>query len=172
MVVAVTDACVFIDLMELEITAEFFDLKIEIHTTIDVWNELFADQQEILKAYKSVGKLTVHVLDQGDHEQMSPFNFPRSLSDPDKSVIYLAHKIKAMVLSSDGPVRRFAKGISIERHGMFWILDELVDQKIITKTEAAQKLQLLTETNLMYLNNRKLQKEIEKRMGEWDDGDD
>lgn len=41
MLIAVTDACIFIDLIELKITAPFFKLDIEVHTTIDVWNELF-----------------------------------------------------------------------------------------------------------------------------------
>ncbi len=40
---AVTDACIFIDLIELHITSEFFALPIEFHTSLDVFNELYPD---------------------------------------------------------------------------------------------------------------------------------
>jgi hypothetical protein len=52
MKLAVTDACIFIDLIELQLTAHFFKLQIEIHTSLDVFNELFDNQKEILKAYQ------------------------------------------------------------------------------------------------------------------------
>ena len=48
MKVAVTDACIFIDLLELDITSLFFRLNLEIHTTVEVVDELFSEQQEIL----------------------------------------------------------------------------------------------------------------------------
>lgn len=41
MKVAITDACIFIDLIELDIVTEFFQLKIELHTTVAVMNELY-----------------------------------------------------------------------------------------------------------------------------------
>jgi len=62
MIIAITDACIFIDLIELQLTSQFFGLNIEIHTTLDVYNELYADQQEWLNKYQSSGKLTIHNL--------------------------------------------------------------------------------------------------------------
>ena len=62
MKLAVTDACIFIDLIELRLTSEFFKLPIEIHTSLDVYNELYPEQKEILKAYSSVEKLKIHNL--------------------------------------------------------------------------------------------------------------
>lgn len=58
--IAITDACIFIDLIELQLTSQFFGLDIEIHTTLDVYNELYIEQQEWLKVYWSFGKLTLH----------------------------------------------------------------------------------------------------------------
>ena len=68
MQIAVTDACIFIDLLDLKITQQFFNLDLEIHTTYEVWDELNEDQQEILKAYRSVEKLTVHILEPEEKE--------------------------------------------------------------------------------------------------------
>ena len=52
--IAVTDACIFIDLLELAITSPFFGLDLGVHTTIDVMGELHQEQQEILIAYQAV----------------------------------------------------------------------------------------------------------------------
>jgi hypothetical protein len=59
MKIAITDACIFIDIIELQLSSQFFGLKIEIHTSLDVFNELYIEQQELLKAYQSVGKLII-----------------------------------------------------------------------------------------------------------------
>jgi hypothetical protein len=39
--VAVTDACIFIDLIELEMITSFFQLDLERHTSVAVINELY-----------------------------------------------------------------------------------------------------------------------------------
>ena len=52
--VAVTDACVFIDLIELDMIASFFQLDLELHTTVAVLDKLFLEQKQILEAYQSV----------------------------------------------------------------------------------------------------------------------
>ena len=43
-----------------------------------------------------------------------------SLSDNDKSVIFLADKLDAKVISSDKAVRNYAKSKAIDCHGMLW----------------------------------------------------
>src|SRR5690606_5831537 len=112
-------------------------LDLEIHTTYEVWDELNEDQQEILKAYQSVAKLTVHILEPSDKKELSAISYPRGLSPADISVLFVAEKIDAMLLSSDGTVRKFARKRSINTHGLFWILDQLVEQKHLIPTKAA-----------------------------------
>src|SRR5690606_4856018 len=90
MKIAVTDACIFIDLIELDLVSSFFQLHVEIHTTVDVINELFNDQKQILQAYEAVHKLNVHNLDERDFSEMGKIPFPKGLSHQDKSVVYLA----------------------------------------------------------------------------------
>jgi len=143
MKLAVTDACIFIDLIELHLMSEFFALPLEVHTTLDVFNELYAEQKEILKAYRSVGKLTIHNLTSEERSQIQEENFPRSLSDNDKSVIFLADKLDAKVISSDKAVRNYAKSKAIDFHGMLWIFDKLIEYKLISPFEAASKINIL-----------------------------
>lgn len=45
MKIVVTDACIFIDVIELQLTNKFFGLNLDIHTTVDVLNELYFEQQ-------------------------------------------------------------------------------------------------------------------------------
>lgn len=164
---AITDACIFIDLYGLEIIFHFFELPIEVHTSFDVLNELFDHQKKALTPFQNVGRLTVHILSEEDRRKMYEIPFPKSLSDNDKTVIYLALKIEALLLSSDKAVRRFAKQQSIEYHGMLWILDQLVDNRLLKPKEAAERLRSLITENFVYQNNQELLHEMDKRLKKW-----
>lgn len=162
--IAVTDACIFIDLYDLGLVASFFNLEIEIHTTSSVYFELYPEQQQVLKAYQSVDRLIVYNLQEQDFIEIYSEEYPKSLSETDKSVLHIANKINACVLSSDKTLRNCAKNKDIEYHGMIWIFDKLVETSILTKKEAATKLKQLVVTNFVFRNNQQLVAEIEKRL--------
>lgn len=165
--IAVTDACIFIDLYDLGLIASFFNLQIEIHTTSSVFFELYPVQQQVLKAYQSVDKLIVHNLKEQDFIEIYSAEYPKSLSETDKSVLHIANKINACVLSSDKTLRNCAKNKNIEYHGMLWIFDKLVETSILTNIQAANKLKQLVQTNYIFRNNQQLVAEIEKRFKSW-----
>jgi hypothetical protein len=167
MKIAITDACIFIDLHDLKLTNLLFSLELEIHTSLDVFNELHAHQQDILSAFHSVGKLTIHNISAEDRTNIRRENYPKSLSENDKTVLYLAEKIDAMVLSSDKAVRICARKKSVEYHGMLWIFDRLTECGSLLPLDAADKLELLIRTNIMYQNNTELIFEMEKRLKNW-----
>lgn len=151
--VAVTDANIFIDLYDLGLIKSFFNLDLEIHTTSAVLFELYSEQQEVLKAYQSVGKLEVHNLQEKDFIEIYNENYPKSLSEADKSVLHVANKINACVLSSDKTLRNYAKNKSIEYHGMLWIFDKFVETTALTPKEAKIKLNQLVNFNFLFRNN-------------------
>ena len=165
--IAVTDACIFIDLLDLGLINSFFDLELEIHTTTLVYFELYEEQQKVLKAYQSIDRLIVHNLIESDFLQIHIETYPKSLSETDKSVLYIANKLNACVLSSDKTVRNSAKNKSIEYHGMIWIFDKLIEENILTKKEAFLKLEKLTAINFIFQNNQSLVAEIQKRFKSW-----
>lgn len=165
--IAVTDACIFIDLYDLGLIASFFSLELEIHTSTAVYFELYAEQQQILKAYQSVDKLIVHNLQEKDFLEIYSELYPKSLSETDKSVLHIANKLNACVLSSDKSVRNWAKNKDIQYHGMIWIFDRLVEGKILMPGEAAKKMNDLNKSNFIYQNNRSLIAEMEKRLKIW-----
>jgi predicted nucleic acid-binding protein len=165
--IVVTDACIFIDIIDLQLTEAFFGLELEIHTTKDVFNELYQSQQQILQAYQTSRTLMVHVLSPQEQSKLLEENFPASLSPEDCSVIYMARKLDAIVLSSDKPVRNHAKKLAIEYHGMIWVFDQLVEQELLNKKEAIVKLKQLVFTNMVYKGNADMVKELEKRIRAW-----
>lgn len=165
--IVVTDANIFIDLYDLGLTKSFFNLELEIHTTSAVLYELYSEQQEILQAYQSVGRLEVHNLKEQDFIEIYNENYPKSLSEADKSVLHVANKINACVLSSDKTLRNCAKNKEIEYHGMIWIFDKFVETATLTPKEAKAKLNQLIDANFLFRNNQKLVEEIEKRLKNW-----
>ena len=165
--IAVTDACIFIDLYDLGLVAAFFNLEIEIHTTTSVYFELYPEQQQVLKAYQTVEKLLVHNLKEQDFIEIYSEEYPKSLSETDKSVLHIANKLNACVLSSDKVLRNCAKNKDIEYHGMIWIFDRLVEASLLTPNEAANKLKQIVATNFVFRNNQPSVAEIEKRLKIW-----
>ncbi|MCB9194852.1 MAG: hypothetical protein H6600_09785 [Flavobacteriales bacterium] len=168
MKIAITDACIFIDLHDLELTISFFSLDYEIHTSLDVFNELYPEQQQLLKAFTSVGKLKIHNILEEDRLTIMQTKYPLSLSEMDKTVLYLAKKHSAIVLSSDKAVRNYAKAQAIDYHGMLWIFDGLIEQNILTPKQASDKLTELISLNIIYQNNAKLMNEFKKRLDLWE----
>lgn len=94
--------------------------------------------------------------------------YPKALTPEDRSVVLIAKKLgDAVVLSSDKPVRNYAKKLCIEYHGMLWIFDQLVDQGLLPRAEAIIKITALASSNIIYKNNIEMQEEVAKRIKAW-----
>lgn len=165
--IAVTDANIFIDLHELDLTPAFFQLAFEVHTSTAVLYELYVEQQQLLRNYQKVGILVVHNLMEEDLLEIHAANYPKSLSTTDQSVLHLANKLNACVLSSDKTLRNCAKNKAIEYHGMLWIFDRFVETSILEPNEASHKLQELVRINFTFANNPQLVAEIQNRLDSW-----
>jgi len=167
MKIAITDACIFIDLYDLDLTVSFFSLELEVHTSLDVMNELYPEQKKLLEAYISMKKLMVHTIQPEERMIIAQTNYTLALSEVDKTVLFLAERLNAIVLSSDKAVRNFAKRKSIDYHGLLWIFDQLIEQNILSKMEATSKLKQLIRLNIIYQNNSTLMGEFRKRIEMW-----
>lgn len=165
--IAVTDACIFIDLIELDLISDFFRLDLELHTTVEVVNELFTEQYQVLKAYQQVGKLIVHNLDAQDFLKIETLALPKGLSPEDKSVLYIAIGLEnGIVITSDNLVRKCTERLKLECHGLLWVIDQFVGQGICSKSSASGSLKRLMALNKMYASG-KLRKEVEDRANKW-----
>lgn len=167
MKITITDACIFIDLYNLELIKNFFLLELEVHTSKDVFDELYDYQQDALREFIVLGKLIVHTLQDFERRDLLKLGLPKSLSQNDKTVIYLAIKLNATVLSSDNLVRKQAALRVIEYHGMLWILDQLILLDVIDTSAATKKLRSLLSENQIYRNNPKILHEVELMIKRW-----
>jgi hypothetical protein len=149
--IAVTDACIFIDLIELDLISDFFRLDLELHTTVEVMNELFTEQYQVLEAYQQVGKLIVHNLNAQDFLKIETLALPKRLSPEDKSVLYIATGLEnGIVITSDNLVRKCTERLKLECHGLHWVIDQLVFQNICCKPIVLGSLMTLIDLNKHY----------------------
>lgn len=165
---AVTDACIFIELDRLKLTSLFFKLDVEVHTSVDVFNELYIGQQEVLRAYEAGKMLYIHTISSEERNLINNGKFSTGLSQNDRTVLFLAEKLKAIVLSTDKLMRNYARKNALECHGMIWIFDMLIDTGVIPKADAAHKLKEMISQNVIYQNNTELLKETGVRLSVWE----
>lgn len=160
MKIAITDANIFIDLIYVGLLDELFAIEVEIHTTLNVVDELNEDQQKVLSKFLKKSSLTAHVLEELTIPTAIRRN--RKLSDSDKSVLGLAIKLDAFVLTGDNVVRKVSGVQKIEVHGVLWLFDQFLEKKLITRKRAIQQL-----TYLLAYNRRLPASDCEKRIAEW-----
>lgn len=97
MKIAITDACIFIELYGLVLIDQFFCIDCEVHTSVDVINELYEEQKEFLSAFHKSNKLFVHSISESDRLIIHNTEYPRGLSEVDKTVLFLAKNYDAMI---------------------------------------------------------------------------
>lgn len=167
MKVAVTDACIFIDLLDSEACTAFFQLQYEIVTTRQVWMELDADQRDELEKWINSGKLSIvsginNVIEVRDQNNLS-----KALSIADLSVWTLTANEGGILLTSDGTLRKMAQQHRIETHGLLWIFDQLVENEILLVPEASKKIQFVFNQNTHYKSDQKLFDAFEILLTKW-----
>lgn len=143
--IAVQDANVFIDLEMAGLFEAWFQTGIETHTTDLIREELNDGDHRTAIEYLRSGKIQVHGLDAEEIAQVATLfgEVDSSASFNDCSVLFLAMKLKAALISGDRALRKAAKDREVEVRGTLWIFDELVARQIIPGGVAAEKLEYL-----------------------------
>jgi predicted nucleic acid-binding protein len=147
MKLAITDANIFIDLFEIATIDLLFEINHEIQTTDRVLIELFSEHQDQLLIYSQKEKLILHRLKEEDAIRIKERNYHKGLSEADQSVLYIAEKYNAMVLTGDDLVRKKCHINKIEIHGILWLFDQFVEKKLLPKSKATVLLNALLLTN-------------------------
>jgi hypothetical protein len=162
MKIAVTDANIFIDLIEIELLQFLFDLGMEIHTTRAVYDQLNEDQKIIVEPFFHGEMLFIYNLSADDLRETYTIEFPPGLDPVDKSVYFYAAKIGALILTGDKKLRTFCERRSIDVKGIIWVFDFFVEKGVIHKSVAAEKLELL-----LSINDRLPFEECKRRITKW-----
>lgn len=159
MQIVVTDANIFIDLLEVQAIAEFFALPFEICTTDFVYAEIVEEKhRELLEAFKRSKKLRVYSFTPEEMMQISTLQTQPSLKRiADRSVFWKAQELHAMMLTGDRSMRKVGEAAGLEVHGILWVVECLVRETIIAKETAIAFLH-----NLQTLNPWLPEKEVEE----------
>jgi predicted nucleic acid-binding protein len=158
----ISDTCILIDLITIDLIKEFLSLNFEIYTTDFVLEEIsnptqrcIIDQFIELKKINIITSKTDELLD-----IITIFRENPGLSFTDCSVFFYGKKRRLIVLTNDSKLRKLAEPIGV--HGILWILEELIQHEIISKHQATIKLK-----KLMKINQRLPLEECRKRLRQW-----
>lgn len=158
------DANVLIDMELAGLFDLWFQTGIETHTTDFIREELDIGGHVQALAYFQSGQVRAHGLT--FEEIVAVSDLEREIGSKAKfndcSVLFLALKLDAMLLSGDKPLRKASKDKQIEVHGTLWIFDQLVERKLLPSGIAASKLEHLRSLDRFFP-----QAECELRLRRW-----
>lgn len=149
MIMAVHDASILIDLIAVDLIEQIFALDYHMVTTDFIIEELRPEQRSILLTFVADGRLTITTSTEEDVvEIVSLSDKHSSLSLADCSVLFCARRHSAILLTGDRRLRNTALDSKLDVHGILWVIELLVDRKIITPYIAAQRLEVLIDANV------------------------
>jgi hypothetical protein len=135
---------VLIDLANAGLLDAWFDLGIETHTTDLVIRQVReARQWRKVAPFVQARALRVRSLtaDELSEAQAEFGDLPIGLED--QTVLYIAVKLKAVLLTGDRRVRVEGLARRLEVHGILWMLDQFIERKVLTPKQAATKLKAI-----------------------------
>jgi predicted nucleic acid-binding protein len=163
MKIAVNDANILFDLIDLGLIHYLFQLEYTFYTTDIVVDEFKNEyQKSIIQDFISNSKLSILSIDDINKIYSEKQKYPR-LSIQDCSVLITAKEQNALILTGDNHLRKTANTYQIEVHGILWIFDELIDKGFISFKLAYIKL-----TELLSFNKRLPINECNLRLKKWE----
>lgn len=145
----ITDSSVFFDIIKIQALPEFFALDFEICTTDFVKGELLeSEQKEQIEVFIRLRKLTVFKLSEKDIEEVESFKTKRFFKTLiDKPVLWKAKQLNCLLLTGDAKLKSEATEQGITVHGTLWVIQIMVETKIVTADAAIEFLEKLKVSN-------------------------
>lgn len=162
MKIAVTDAIIFIDLIETQLLGYLFDLEFEVHTTYEVYNQLNTEQERVAKNFVQSKSLLLYSFSFEEILEISEIDFPSGLETADRTVYYYATKIDGLILTGDNKLRKFCESKKRSVKGVIWVFDQIVEKNLLTQKQMAVKMQ-----ELLQINSRLPKEECTNRITKW-----
>lgn len=153
--IIITDACILIDLIELDLLDQFLQLMQNVYTTNQVVREITDPvQQQKIAATIASGQILTD--DDADFSSLALLQteYP-ALSIPDCSVLELAIRKQGIVFTSDGGLRKACVSRGLKVCGILWVIENLNRNGHISTSTAIVKL-----TEYSKINKRAPQNEI------------
>ena len=145
--IVIKDACILFDLIDLDILDHFYQLELIVFTSPQVIEEISNESQlKTINYYVENKKLLIDAF--GNFEIIQElFNINPGLSFTDCSVLELAIRKRATILSSDKSLRNESQRRNIPVKGVLWILEELYLKGHLSKEQIINKITKYPEFN-------------------------
>ena len=162
MIIAITDANIFIDLIETEMLRFLFDLDLEIHTTYEVYNQLNTEQEKVAQNFLQSKALFLYSFSFDELQEIASLEFPAGLEMADRTVYYYASKITGIILSGDRKLKKYCEGKHLHVKGVIWIFDQVFEGELLPPDQLVAKMELLLK-----INSRLPYDECHARIAKW-----
>lgn len=165
MKIIIHDANVLIDLVTSDLLEPWCKLNFRMMTTSLVWHEVNRKgQKPKLRRVEERGAFSVEPV---GAEMLADvvalqMDLPTGLSLEDASVLFLASREGAILLTGDGVLRRCASERGIDVHGILWLFDLLVARQVVMPGLAADRLEGLKKAGLSRLPEEECNQRIRK----------
>lgn len=151
--IIVSDANIFIDLLQVELLEAFFALTFsdcEIWTTDFVYREVKkVGKVHVLEKFKKNGKLKVASFNSTELGEIIGLknSSANNTSVADASVWYYAKKTGGVLLTGDKKLRKESTKDGIRVSGIIYVWELMLANNIFSQTEAADNLEALMDEN-------------------------
>lgn len=143
----IKDACILFDLIQLELLDSFFELDFLVYTSTHVLEEVLdTNQKSLINRHIQLKNLIIDDNFNDDFVFELRLEF-RGLSITDCTLVDLAIRKKALLLTSDKSLGKVSKSFRLEVHGLLWVIATLKKNGIISAREAIKSLRLYCEIN-------------------------
>jgi len=171
--IVVNDTNIFIDLCNINLLNEFFDLPLQIHTTDFVIGELVeTDQKERVLAFHNAQKLYIKSHSAKEVAEIVAFQAEcnNNVSIADCSVWLYSKQNQFLLITGDNKLRKSAIASGTAVSGILHIFNLLVGHKIISPQQGIEKLKELTAQNIR-LPGKEIDKMVKHLSAEIDDAE-
>jgi rRNA-processing protein FCF1 len=148
--IAINDANILIDLHLIHLIDKFFQLPFNFHTTQLILSELEPEQLNKLQPFLETEILTIRHLSREEIDSLESLTSQsKKLSRQDLSIYFYAKQIgeNCLILTGDNRLRKEAERQNLEAHGILWVFQQMIDEKILTAQKAIDKLMELERVN-------------------------
>jgi predicted nucleic acid-binding protein len=154
--IVIQDTCTLFDLVDLNLLAVFFQLDLVVFTTPQVISEV-TDEKQWKEVSVFIESTRLEIDGQGRYESILEIAGTNpGLSFADSTVVELALRKQATVLSSDGSLRKVSAAKGLDVHGMLWIIEQLCESNLLSGMDAIAKL-----NDYVRINQRAPKNEVE-----------
>lgn len=145
----ITDTNIFFDIISIGALPEFFALNYDICTTDFVIKEILESNQKVqIESFIRAKKLNVFKLTAAEVDEIQNFATKRFFKGiTDKTVLWKSYQLKCPLLTGDKKLRNEAEDLRIEVHGSIWVINELIEKNIVTKTKGTELLEKIKLLN-------------------------